>query len=300
VFIPVKSPKLQPVLTVVNNDPYTGTMVVNNDQTITGRHDEYSFTMNAYMDTLSYLMRGILGSTDTITGSATPYTHVISLLNSDPLNGNQPPSYTFFDYDGYVLRTMAGGQLDEISISFTALGLVEVSVKAQTLPYTTTGTIPSTSFSTVNAAPSWSTTATLNSVSTTTLVNGSISFKRGVKALHGLGSLAPFQLFAGALDSSGGALTVINRADTEQNLALAGTAFPLTLVFSSPDLAAQSLTFQFTKVKASATHQERGGDGAITTAVNWQALPNSTDATTAGGGRSPVKYIALTALATTY
>ena len=296
-WIPVKSPKIQPVVTQVVNDSLIGSMVQDVDQIITARHDEYSFSCLAYVDTLPALLRGLLGGVDTITLTG-PYQHVISLLNNDPSNGNQPPSYTFFDWDGYILRTMAGGQIDDLSFKFTATGLVEITVKVQTLPYVASGGVPTSAFTTVGAAPAWSCVTSFNSVSTTPIVEGALSFKRNVKAVQTLGQIAPFRLFAGPLDCSGSSLTVINAADVEQNLALAGTAFPLSLTFSPPASSGNSFKFQMSTVKASQTHQERSGDGMIVTQLDLLPLPNSTDA--ASGGLSPVKFTALTAQGTTY
>jgi hypothetical protein len=297
-FIPVMNPKIQPVLTVVDNTSYIGSMVSVIDQVITARHDEYTFTCLAYVDTLPALMRGLLGGVDTIVGTVSPYTHTISLLNNDTLNGNQPPSYTFFDWDGYQLRTMPGGQVDEISVKFAATGLVELTVKVQSMPYTVSGTGPTTAFSTVAAAPAWACAVSLNSVTTTPIVDGTLSFKRGVKPTHTLGQLAPYRLFAGQLDCAGASLTLINAADVEQNLALAGTPFPYSITFSPPASTGLSFKFQMSTVKASQVHQERGGDGMIITQMDLKPLANATDA--ASGGVSPVKFIALTAQALTY
>lgn len=297
-WIPVKSPKIQPVLTQVVNDSQIGSMTAAIDQLITQRHDELTFTCFAYVDTLPALMRGLLGSLDAITGTASPYTHTMSLLNNDPTNGNQPPSYTFFVADGMGLRTLAAGQVDELSFKFTATGLVEVTVKVQCMPYTFNATVPSSAYTTVEAAPAWSCTLSFNGVTTTPIVDGTLSFKRGVKYPAALGSQSPYRLFAGPLDTSGSNVTVINQADTEQNLALAGTAFPLSLTFSPPTSTGLSFKFQMSNVKAAQTHQEQGGDGFVVTMIDLLPLPNATDAT--AGGQSPVQFKALTAQATTY
>ena len=300
-FVPVKGPKIQPVLTTVDTDVLIGSMVPINDQLITARHDEYSFTTFAYVDTLPALMRALLGSADTIVGTASPYTHTMSLLNSASTDGNQPPSYTFWDYDGYKLRILAGGMVDELGFKFTATGLVEVTVKVVALPYTVAdiGAV-TTAFTTVEAAPAWSVVSSINSVTTTPIVEGTLSFKRGVKALHTLGATAPFRLFAGPLDCAGCNLTVINQADTEQLLALAGTAFPVSFTFSPPTSTGLSFKFQLSTVKASQTHQERGGDGMIITQMDLKPIANATDPTATSGGVSPVKFVAVTAQATTY
>jgi len=296
-FIPAKTPKITPVLTQQNVDPFIGSMVAVDDQIATVRHDEYEFTTWAYVDTLPALIRGLLGGTDTISGTASPYTHVISLLNNDTLNGNQPPSYTFFDWDGYQMRTMAGGMVDELDFKFTATGLVEVTVKVLSLPYVASGTAPTPSFSTVEAAPAWSVTSSVNSVTTTPIVDGSITLKRGVKPVHTLGQQAPLRLWANALDIAA-ALTVINAADVEQNLYLAGTSFPIALTFSPPTSSGLSFKFEMGTVKAKAAHQERGSDGYITTILDLLPLPNAANA--GSGGVAPIRFTALTAQATTY
>ena len=53
-------------------------------------------------------------------------------------------------------------------------------------------------------------------------------------------------------------------------------------------------------VKASQTHQERGGDGVMITQMDFKGLPNATDATTAGGGVSSVKATIVNAQSATY
>lgn len=297
-FVPVKTPKITPQITQVTDDGLRGSMVDIYDQIPTVRHDEYTFTMLAYLDTLPALVRAALGGADAMTGSAEPYTHVISLLNNASDTGNQPPSCTLFDYDGYKLRSMAGAQIDELSFKFTATGLVEITVKALTMPYTIlSGALPATAFSTVEAAPAWSCTASLNSASPQ-IVDGSLDLKRGVKAVHTLGQQGPYKLWAGPL-STAGKLTVINKDDTEQDLYIAGTAFPLSLTFAPPSATAgDSFEFAMTNCKVKASSQSRGADGMVVTDLDLQPLPNSTDA--GSGGLSPIKFTALNAQATAY
>jgi hypothetical protein len=296
IFIPVKNPKIQPVITEIPVDLLIGSMVAVDDQVPTVRHDEYSFTTLAYVDTLPAHERRLLGSTDVITGAG-PYTHVLSLLNNDPTNGNQPPSYTFFDWDGYQLRTMAGGMIDELDFKFTATGLVEVTVKILCLPYVATGTAPTAAFSTVVPAPAWSVVSSMNSITTTPIVDGALTLKRGAKALHTLGQAGPYKIWANVLDLAV-TLTVINQADTEQALYLLGTSFPLSWVFTPPTSPTLSFKFEMGTVKAKQAHQERGSDGVIVTMLDLQPIPNAANA--GAGGVSPLKFTAVTAQALTY
>jgi hypothetical protein len=73
-WIPVKTPKITPMITEVDDDSLRGSMVKVYNQIPTVRHDEYSFTCLAYIDTLPALFRSLLGSPDGIipTGTTTP------------------------------------------------------------------------------------------------------------------------------------------------------------------------------------------------------------------------------------
>lgn len=296
-WIPVKSPKIQAVITEVDDDSFRGSMVKVYDQIPTVRHDEYTFTCLTYISTLPALLRSILGSTDTITGTVAPYTHTIGLLNNAPTTGNQPPSYTFFDFDGYVVRQIGMGQVDELNIKFTATGLVELTVKVLGAPFTLRGTVPSTAFDAIEAAPSWSCTPTLNSVASSTLVDGEIDMKRGSKPVHVIGQQGPYKIQVGPLEITG-KLTVINQTDTELGWYLNNSQIPISLLFTPPTASADTFTFQMSTVKFSNGSQDRGPDELIVTALDMKPLPNSTDAV--AGGVSPIKTICLTSQSTTY
>lgn len=295
-WIPVKNPKITPVLTVVEDDALRGSMASVYDLVPTVRHDEYTFTTFMYYDALPYFMRSVLGSTDGISGTTPNYTHAFSLLNNALVTGNQPPSYTFFDFDGYQMRQMAMGQVDELGLKFTATGLVEVTVKILSAPYIALAGTTAT-LSTVSAQPSWDITATLNSVANPRVVEGEINFKRNSKPLHVLGQQGPYKIQVGAL-SVQGKMTVLNTDDTEQNWFLNGTQIPQTLLFTPPAAAPKTTTFQMSTCKLRMSGQERGGDNVIITSYDFEALPNATDAT--AGGVSPIKSSHVTAQATTY
>jgi hypothetical protein len=296
-FIPSKSPKITPTITEQDDDGLRGSMVKVYNQVPTVRHDAFDFTCLAYLDTLPALIRGILGGPDVITGTAPTVSHVMSLLNNDTANGNQPPSYTFSDFDGYQLRQMTAGQLDEVDLKFTATGLVDVTVKAHANPFAINGTVPVPTFSVVEAAPAWTCVATVAGTSLGTVVDGGLNLKRGVKPIHTLGQQNPYRLWAGPLDIMAN-LTVINTNDAELNYYLNNTVVPINLSFSSPSSAGQSFSFDLATCKVKTGAQARGSNELIETALSIVPLPNTADAT--AGGVSPVKFTAVNARATTY
>lgn len=298
-WIPVQNPKLVPMITEVQDDAFRGSMVKVYEQIPTVRHDEYTFTCFYYFDSIPALFRSLLGSADVIVGTGAPYAHSFSVLNSAPLLANQPPTYSFYDYDGYKVRQMAGAQVDEITVKFTATGLLELTVKVLSQPYVLAGSVATSAFSTIEAAPSWSCTPTLNSVVATRLVEGEVSLKRGAKPIHVIGGQGPYKIQPGPLEISG-KLTILNKDDTELGWYLNNTAIPISLLFTPPANAVDTFLMQMTKVKASAGSQERGSDELIITNLDLQPLPNTTDVATGAGGLSPIKITCNTSLATTY
>lgn len=294
-FVPTKGPKITPNITEVADVGLRGSMVKVYNQIPTVRHDAYDFGCLAYLDSLPALIRGVLGSPDTITGTAPTVTHVLSLLNNDLL-GNQPPSYTFSDYDGAALRQITGAQVDEVTLKFTATGLVDVAAKIKGSPFVINAVVPQPTYSTVEAAPSWKTVATVNSVPLGTIVDGTLSLKRAIKPINVLGMQGPYRLWAGPLDISL-SLTVIKNDDTELNYYLNNSTFPVNLLFSS-SVSPGSFAFDMATCKAKTGVQQRGGNELVETVIAIQPLPNTADAT--AGGVSPVKFTAINAQATTF
>lgn len=296
-WIPVKNPKITAMITEIEDDGLRGSMVKVYNQIPTVRHDEYTFTCLTYFDTLPMLLRSILGSPDTIVGTTAPYSHTFSLLNNALATANQPPSYTFFDFDGYQVRQLPAGQVDELSIKFTATGMVELTVKVLAWPFVFLGSTPSTSFTTVQAMPSWDCVPTINSIASTTLVEGQIDLKRGSKPIHVLGQKAPYKIQVGPLDISG-KMSVLNVNDTELNFYLNDTTFPVNLVFTPPSSTANTWTLDMNTCKSKNASQSRGSDELIITEFDLVPLPNATDAT--AGGVSPIKSTHLTSQSATY
>jgi hypothetical protein len=297
-FIPSKSPKITPTITEQDDDGLRGSMVKVYNQIPTVRHDAFDFSCDAYLDTLPALIRGVLGGPDVITGATPNFSHTIGLLNNDPTNGNQPPSYTFSDYDGFALRQITAGQIDEVDLKFNATGLVDVTVKAHGNAFAINGgALPTPTFSAVEAAPAWSVVAMVGGVSLGTILDGSITLKRGVKPIHTLGKQSPYRLWAGPLDIMA-AMNVINVNDAELNYYLNNTVFPLSLGFSSPSTPGNSFTFDMATCKAKTGAQARGSNDLIETSISIIPLPNATDAT--AGGVSPVKFTAINAQALTF
>ncbi len=299
-WIPVTSPQVSPMVTQVKDDALRGSMVLHYDDINTVRHDEYTFTTYCYLDTLPVFLRAILGSSDTKTGSAPSVSHVIGLNNSGG-NGNQPPSLSLTDYDGYLYRKLTGAQMDELTIKFNATGLVELTCKFLANPFTTTAGPISTGFTALGAQPSWNCAANYAGSSCDLVVDGTVSLKRGVKPIHTLGTQGPRLLWAGPLDISGTG-TFLKADDTFLTNYLTSVSAALTYVFTNPTVTTDILTIQMSTVKLEGTKDIRSSDELIETTTNLMPLPSSTDASAAanGGGVSPILVTVVNAQTAAY
>lgn len=249
------------------------------------RWEEFQFKCLVHPDILPHLLRSILGSPDTVTaGPNGSYFHAFSLLNNDGA-ADQPPSYTWYDYDGLHLRTIRGGQTDWVQIQWLPEGLVQIT--ARILGYSTTVSTTSltASISTVEPNASWNTQASLNSVTTPTVTKGLLELSRHCQVIKTLGHQTPYSVFAGPL-SIRGSLSFINLSDAELNTFLTYASVPLSLNSASitPN---EGLVLDMASVKSEAGVEERGINGLITTTLDFVPLPNATDAT--AGGFSPIK-----------
>lgn len=301
-WIPVTSPAVTPMVTQVMDTGLRGSMVTNYDDINTVRHDEYTFTCFCYLDTLPVFLRAILGSTDVKTGTTPNVSHVIGLQNTGAAgSGNQPPTISLTDYDGFIYRKLTAGQMDELTIKFTATGLVELTCKFFSNPFTTSAGPITTGFTTTPAQPSWDCAASYAGASTDLVVDGQISLKRNVKPIHTLGTQGPRLLWAGPLDISGNA-TFLKADDTFLTNYLTSVSAALSLVFTNPAITTDVLTLQMTTVKLANTKDSRSGDGLIETTTDLVPLPSATDASAAanGGGVSPILTTTVNAQTASY
>lgn len=297
-FIPVVNPQLTPTITEVEDKAFRGSMADVYDLVAAQRFDEYTFDTQMRADTMPVFWRALLGSTDAVTGSVAPYTHTIGLLNNAGSTGNQPPSMTIVDTNGFNSRQITAAQLDEVSLKFAADGLVDMSVKASGNPSTVITPAPTSSFTSLSAAPTWGCVVTIGGTVSAKLVDGELDFKRNVKPIFTANNTqSPYRLWTPFL-SCAGKMTLVYEDDTDLANYLNGNTLTTVFQFNQPSVAGENVTIQMSSVKYKTGKVVRGSKEWIETEVELQPLPNSTDAV--AGGVAAVKTITANAQSTAY
>ena len=235
-------------------------------------YSEFDLGGDVFPDTTGYLYAGVLGDVTT-SASAAPYTHEISLLNSQASNG-QPPTYTLSDY--YSLgssstRQYAGTQFASIDTKFSADALLTYTAKGMGYK-SITAVNPSPTFTTVSPLPSWTGQVTLAGSVTAIMAEGNVNIQRSVTPIHTVADTQnPYQLFAGPMTVEGSLLLVLE-SDAQLNYYLNNTQPSLTVDFTEG--AGSNLVqvqFQMTKCAFTVAKIERGKD-YIELNVNYLSL----------------------------
>lgn len=293
-FLPVLSPKLDPKITQQDDKAMRGQMFDIYDMIETVRYDEYSHGTHLRADTFPMLVAAILGGTDTVTGTAAPYTHAQAALAGAGTTQGQPASYTVTDFNGYNARQLAAAQLDELNLKLTADGLAELTCKWCANPSVVQGSPPAPSYSVLHAVPSFSTALTVGGVAIAKMADFDLTLKRNVKPIWTANaSQSPYRLWSPYLSISA-KTNLIYEDDTELTSYLNGTTAAWSLLITPVDVPADTITIQMTSVKARTASVDRGKEW-LQTAVDLQPLPNSTD-----GSMSPIKITTLNSVATAF
>lgn len=251
-------------------------------------YSEFEFGGDVFPDTIGYAMAGVLGDVST-SGATAPFTHTMSLLNSQASNG-QPPTFTLSDY--YSLgtastRQFAGSQFSQLDVKFSADALLTYSAKAMGFQSSVAAN-PSASFSSVGPVPSWEGQVTLAGSVTAIMAEGNVNIQRPVTPIMTVdGTQRPYQLFAGPV-SVDGAMLLVMESDAQLNYYLNNTQPSLAIDFSAgAGASAVQLKYQLTKCAFTVAKVERGKD-YIELNVTYRGIANTTDVGTSGG-YSPVK-----------
>jgi hypothetical protein len=256
----------------LHDDALRGAAVDIYDEIQGARYDQYGFKTFVFADTICALFRAALGSTDTVTGTAAPYTHTIGLQNDQV--GSQPPSYTIYWFDGAVGRQISGAQLDTLDLSFTADGKAEVSTKwvaniENDKPYT------APSFSTQKLVPGWDCAITLGTVAAPYIMSGSVNIKRGTKPIFVSGSQGPLQNFAGPLNVSGKFMFVMGANDQTMANGLTRDQQYCQLTFTDP-ASGYTVTVHMTTTQLENPKVDVGKEW-VQVGADFKAVPNTTD-----------------------
>ena len=294
-FIPATQPKFAAKPTIAEDTAWRGSMVTSYDQIMGVIHGEIDFGGPAYADTLGWLLQHMLPDIAT-TGTADPYTSVFSALNT---GDGQPKTSTFTSFDGAQTLQYPGAKLSDLSIKYTADGLVEQTVKGMSLEPVTT-TTPTATYSAVRAFAGWQAAVLIGGVARTSniLLDAQIDFKRTVNVVPGItGTQTPVAIWAGSLDVTGKFTFMYDDGTDYQNM-VNNTAPSVSIILSSGSGTVAGDTkigFQMTKCAFTDAVPDPGAD-YMKMAVTFKARSNTTDAG-ASGGYSPIKATLINAKA---
>jgi len=299
-FIPITSPQVTPTQVFLRDEAFRGSPVSTYGHVAGVRHDEYDAKGYLFPDTFPILMRGILGGTDTVTGSGT-YTHTLKLLN-DPAtspNGSQPPSLSIQDFDGANAFQMLATQMADMTLTFGAEAAAEWTAKFIGNPYTSISA-PSASFSTNTFVPGWNITTSIGGSSINYVVDGEIKVDRKTAPIFTQGTQAPRTNFAGPVEVTGRLLMVVD--STSDLFSVGSSAYglsdsPQSLVIALTEpTSTNTSTFTMSQVQFHDPKRNRG-KSYVEIEVQFTAEADATDATT---GYSPLKFSQTNSVPTLY
>lgn len=296
-FIPVNIGKVKPVDVIdpLYDEGLRGSMVKNYNY-IQGRtRSTFDFGGAVFPDTFGWALGGIMGSVAT-TGSSAPYTHVVSLKNASATGADaQPTAFTLTDFYAANVRSYPGCQIHDLTLNFSADGLMEFDAKATGWASETVST-PSPSFTTVLPTPSWQGTVSIAGVAVAYAVDGSLSLTRSVEPIYGISDTQdPYQIFVGALETSG-TFSFVMETDAELTRYLTNTQPAIVLDWTNGSGSTETqISATITKGAYVAASIDRGKDH-VEISVDVTGLANVTDAGSTGG-YAPIKWTLKNAVA---
>jgi hypothetical protein len=290
-FIPVAKDSLKPqdMIDPLYDTGLRGSNLVNYNY-IPGRtRSTVDFGGSVFADTIGYPIAGLLGSVATV-GASAPYTHTISLKNSQSAAADdQPIAYTLTDFYAAAVRAYPGCQFSDFSLKFNADGMLEYDAKTTGFISASAST-PTPSFSTILPTPVWQGTVNIGGTAISNSMEGSIDMKRNVTPIYGIAATQnPYSVFLGPLEVTG-KITFLMEDNTELTRFLSNTQPAIVLDWSTGTGAALTqIQATITKGAYTAAVIERGDDFVKIT-VDINTMGNTTDAGSTGG-QSAIKWV---------
>lgn len=287
-FIPITKDAFKPVdiINPLYDTGLRGSMVENYTYIQGRRHTEIDVAGPVFADTVGYWLGGILGSVVTTGGSA-PYAHEITLKNATTGDA-QPTSFTLEDYYVAGNRYYPGCKVTEFSMTFNSEGMLEYTARLMGHPSTTTAAA-TPSFSAVTPTPVWRGSVSIGGVTIGYITDGSVTMTRKAEAIFGINTdQGPYEVFVGALDSTGSITFVMENDDQLLNF-LNNTQPVLNFAFTQ-GAGANLTTIAFNLAKGAYTTGtiDRSGDH-VSISVDIAGIGNTTDAG-ATGGYAPIQW----------
>lgn len=289
-FLPVKTPKFIVKYATIRDDAMRGNASM--DQAYyqgEGYTEVDTGDMHFYPDDSLHFLMAVLG-VDTITGAG-PYTHPLTLLNT-----GRPPSYTFQKYDSSVatVRQVAGVLINDVSLKFTTTNSKLILAAKGKGRIATNATKQAAAYSTAGMLLPWQAALTLAGGGNIKLLDFQLNLKRAVDLIFGAqGTQDSTDGNVGPLEVTG-KMTFASADYTEYNYYLNNTQPITSIVFTS---GANTFTIQMSKTAFEDPTDLDHGSTYLKTSASFRAIANATDA---GTGNSPIKFIGVNTRATAY
>jgi hypothetical protein len=290
-FLPVAKDSVKPadVIDALYDTGLRGSNVLNYNYLPGRAHSTFDFGGAVFADTIGYPLAGLLGGCATV-GASAPYTHTISLLNSQTAAADdQPIAYTITDFYAAAVRAYPGCQFSDFNLKFNADGMLEFDTKT-TGWLSGSASTPTASFSTILPTQVWKGVVSVGGSTVANAMTGNINMKRPVSTVFGISNTQnPASVFLGPLEVNGG-ITFIMEDNAELTRYLTNTQPAIVLDWSyGAGAAAVQIQATLTKGAYTAAVIERGDDYVKVT-VTINGMGNTTDAG-ASGGQSSIKWV---------
>lgn len=197
-FLPSEEPRFQPqALRHIVDEGFRGLGAGEFDLIPGPGEGTWQWDGNFYVDTSPHLLQGLMGATDTPTGTG-PYVHSLAMAATVPSyslewNQNTQPYLFVGARVGSVKLTFSG---KDGTLKYSAQGMSKLG---------TTVAATATSFGSVAAIGGWQASITIaGGASTAIVLEGEITISRALKPLHGLSNTQDIAaLYAGPLMVAG-------------------------------------------------------------------------------------------------
>ena len=254
------------------------------------RMSEFNCGGAVFTDTVGYVLGGIFGSEDVSGGG--PYLHKFGVLNvalsGSTLTPGQPVRYIVYDYDAFNTRLFCG-RWTEMTLTTDPKQLMKYTAKFMSRASGVafgSGATPTTSYSGLAPTPAWYAYLNSNGAAIGTALESETTFSRMEPEAIPTASnnQDPWDIFVGGLQIKGKFGAIFDN-DTQLDYYFNETQPSLAIVGDGGS-PSYGLTTTMTKCNYEKAAPKQQGKSYVTQEIEFEAVGNSTDVTTAGGGSS--------------
>jgi hypothetical protein len=220
----------------------------------------------AYPDVLGFFLKAIFGQ-DTVTGSASPYSHKFTVANT------LCPSVTIQDYNTVTERQYAGGLVSELGFKFDSSKEVSMSAKMiSKASVTATQTTPT--ILTTDPFLGYTATLKIGGTPNLNLISGEVTVKREAQLIFSANNTQQPTKYVTARCEAEGKLVLDIEDETEFLLYLNNTKPTLDILFTQN--ANTSLELSFGRIDVTKAVLDRSQE-TVRCDLSFKALYNATD-----------------------